>query len=142
VLVGAGYSMGAIILSNYVASYGRECALDAAVAVSGGLDMRYQEHAFRAQRLWQPMLAGTLRDKFLLGKFGHRLKEKLSPFQFLKMMRATHITVSCFFIFKLTFSPFKYMLLFSSHLISFHLSYCHLSLIYASRKLIETASFQ
>ena len=94
VLVGAGFSMGGIIISNYVASYGRECALDAAVAVSGGLDMRYQEHAYRAQRLWQPMLAGTLRDQFLLGKFGHRVKQKLTPFEFVKLLRATHITVS------------------------------------------------
>lgn len=93
VLVGVGYSMGAIIIANYVASYGKDCALDAAVAVSGGLDMRYQEHFYRAQRLWQPMLAGTLRDKFLLGKFGHRVKEKLSSSEYLKILRATHITV-------------------------------------------------
>lgn len=92
VLVGVGYSMGAIIMTNYVASYGKDCALDAAVAVSGGLDMRYQEHFYRAQRLWQPMLAGTLRDDYFLGKFGHRVKEKLTPSQFLKILRATHIT--------------------------------------------------
>ena len=92
ILVGAGYSMGAIILANYVANSGPNCALDAAVAVSGGLDMRYQEHFTRAQRLWQPMLAGTLRDKFLLGKFGHRVKEHLSSTQYLRTLRATHIT--------------------------------------------------
>ena len=93
ILVGAGYSMGAIIIANYVATYGKDCALDAAVAVSGGLDMRYQEHFYRAQRLWQPMLAGTLRDEFLLGKFGHRAKAKLSPTEYLKILKATHITV-------------------------------------------------
>jgi len=92
ILVGAGYSMGAIILSNYVASYGPDCALDAAVAVSGGLDMRYQEHAYRTQRLWQPMLAGELREKFLLGKFGHRVKDKLTPLQYIQILRASHIT--------------------------------------------------
>ncbi len=92
-LVGAGYSMGAIIIANYVANSGKDCALDAAVAVSGGLDMRYQEHFYRAQRLWQPMLAGTLRNEFLLGKFGHRAKAKLTPFEYLKILRATHITV-------------------------------------------------
>lgn len=92
ILVGAGYSMGAIIIANYVASYGKDCALDAAVAVSGGLDMRYQEHFYRAQRLWQPMLAGTLRDDFLLGKFGHLAKAKLTPEEYLKVLRATHIT--------------------------------------------------
>jgi len=92
ILVGAGYSMGAIIIANTVATYGKECALDAAVALSGGLDMRYQEHFYRAQRLWQPMLAGTLRDEFLLGKFGHRVKEKLTPSEYLRILRATHIT--------------------------------------------------
>ena len=35
VLVGVGYSMGAIILSNYVARSGEHCALDAAMAISG-----------------------------------------------------------------------------------------------------------
>jgi predicted alpha/beta-fold hydrolase len=97
VLVGVGYSMGAIVLSNYVASYGESCALDGAISISGGLDMRYQEHFFRAQRLWQPMLAETLRDEFLLGKWGHRVKERLSSHDFLRMMRASHVTVSIFF---------------------------------------------
>ena len=74
-LTAAGYSMGAIILSNYVASYGPDCVLDGAIALSGGLDMRYQEHFSRAQRLWQPMLANTLKNDFLLGKWGYRLRE-------------------------------------------------------------------
>jgi len=90
--IGVGYSMGAIIMSNYVATYGPECALDAAIAISGGLDMRYQKHAYRTQRLWQPMLAGSLRKEFLLGKFGHRVKAKLSNYQFLQILRASHIT--------------------------------------------------
>jgi predicted alpha/beta-fold hydrolase len=94
VLIGVGYSMGAIIMSNYVASYGRDCALDGLMAISGGLDMRYQEDFFRAQRMWQPMLAETLRDDFLLGKWGHRVKERLSHHDFLRMMRASHVTVS------------------------------------------------
>ena len=94
ILVGVGYSMGGIIMSNYVASYGAAVQFDAAIAVSGGLDMRYQEHAYRTQRLWQPMLAGTLRSEFLLGKFGNRVKSKLTKYEFLQIMRATHITVS------------------------------------------------
>jgi predicted alpha/beta-fold hydrolase len=94
ILIGVGYSMGGIIMSNYVASYGTDVQFDAAIAVSGGLDMRYQEHAYRTQRLWQPMLAGTLRNEFLLGKFGNRVKSKLSKYEFLQIMRATHITVS------------------------------------------------
>jgi predicted alpha/beta-fold hydrolase len=93
-LVGVGYSMGAIVLNNYVASYGPECALDGAIGVSGGLDMRYQEDFFRAQRLWQPMLAETLRDDFLLGKWGYRVHARLSKYEWLRMMRASHVTVS------------------------------------------------
>ncbi|KAG7366440.1 alpha/beta fold family hydrolase [Nitzschia inconspicua] len=91
-LIGVGYSMGAIVLSNFVASYGPACSLDGAVAISGGLDMRYQEHFSRAQRLWQPMLSETLREDFLLGKWGRRVMARLSNDEFLKMTRATHVT--------------------------------------------------
>eukprot|EP00529_Nitzschia_sp_RCC80_P015451 CAMPEP_0113473284 /NCGR_PEP_ID=MMETSP0014_2-20120614/17966_1 /TAXON_ID=2857 /ORGANISM="Nitzschia sp." /LENGTH=698 /DNA_ID=CAMNT_0000366049 /DNA_START=169 /DNA_END=2265 /DNA_ORIENTATION=- /assembly_acc=CAM_ASM_000159 len=91
-LVGVGYSMGAIILSNYVASYGNDCPLDGAITFSGGLDMRYQEDFPRAQRLWQPMLAETLRDDFMLGKWGRRVLTALPLDHFHKMIRATHIT--------------------------------------------------
>lgn len=68
ILAAVGYSMGAIILSNYVARAGDNCPLDAAVAISGGLDMRFEHYFYRAQRLWQPMLAKTLRDEFLVEK--------------------------------------------------------------------------
>jgi predicted alpha/beta-fold hydrolase len=98
VLVGVGYSMGAIILNNYVATSGPDCALDGAIAISGGLDMRYQEHFYRAQRLWQPMLAETLRNDFLLGKWGLRVKERLSNYEMLRMLRASHVTVSVFLV--------------------------------------------
>jgi hypothetical protein len=75
VLLGVGYSsMGAIILNNYVtASCHPECALDGAIGVSGGLDMRYEEDFFRPQCLWQPMLVETLQGDFLLGKWGYRV---------------------------------------------------------------------
>lgn len=92
-LIGVGFSMGAIVLSNYVASYGKECALDGAISLSGGLDMRFQENFERAKRLWQPMLAETLRSDFLLGKWGKRVQARLSKDEMLRMMRATHITV-------------------------------------------------
>ena len=91
-VVGLGYSMGAIVLSNYVASYGADCALDGAMAISGGLDMRYQEKFYRAQRLWQPMLTEELRDNFLLGKWGYRVRQRLSHYEMLRTLRASHIT--------------------------------------------------
>lgn len=86
--------MGAIILNNYVASSGPGCPLDAAMAVSGGLDMRYQKKFTRAQRLWQPMLTETARDEFFLGKWGYRVRERLSESNFHRLVRAKHITVS------------------------------------------------
>jgi len=60
--------MGAIILSNYVARSGKHCSLDAAISVSGGLDMRHQLNFRRSMRLWQPMLTFGLRDDILIGK--------------------------------------------------------------------------
>jgi predicted alpha/beta-fold hydrolase len=84
--------MGAIILGNLVARTGSESALDAAVAISGGLDMRQQIGFSRAQRLWQPMLTTALRDKFVLGKWGERVRHRLTKSQMIELMRATHIT--------------------------------------------------
>jgi len=94
-LAGVGYSMGAIILSNYVARIGDACALDAAVAISGGLDMRFEHKFFRAQRLWQPMLAKELRDTFLVNKWGERVRARLSLDDMKRSMRAVHVTVCC-----------------------------------------------
>jgi predicted alpha/beta-fold hydrolase len=93
-LAAVGYSMGAIVLSNYVARAGENCPLDAGVAISGGLDMRYEHHFYRAQRLWQPMLAKTLRDEFLVEKWGERVRARLSLEDMKLTMRAAHVTVS------------------------------------------------
>jgi predicted alpha/beta-fold hydrolase len=79
-------------MGNYVARSGADCALDAAVAISGGLDMRYETHFYRAQRLWQPLLTETLRNDFVVGKWGERVRERLTKEQMKMMMRATHIS--------------------------------------------------
>ena len=79
-------------MGNYVARSGADCALDAAVAISGGLDMRYETHFYRAQRLWQPLLTETLRNDFVIGKWGERVRERLTKEQMKMMMRATHIS--------------------------------------------------
>ncbi|CAB9512115.1 Protein ABHD1 [Seminavis robusta] len=91
-LAAVGYSMGAIILSNYVARSGNDCALDVAVAISGGLDMRFEHHFYRAQRLWHPMLAQKLRDTFLVQKWGERFRARLSSEDLKQSMRAYHVT--------------------------------------------------
>jgi predicted alpha/beta-fold hydrolase len=90
-LVGVGYSMGGIILSNYVARSGTECGLHAAVAISGGLDMRVEAEPNRANRLWQPIVAVELRDTFVVGKWGERVRSRLSKTQMKALMRATNI---------------------------------------------------
>lgn len=92
ILAGVGYSMGAIVLSNYVARSGENCALDSAVAISGGLDMRFEADFYRAQRLWQPMLAQTLRDDFVVGKWGERVHARLTKDQMKNLMRAAHVS--------------------------------------------------
>jgi predicted alpha/beta-fold hydrolase len=92
VLIGVGYSMGAIILSNYVARSGKHCSLDAAIAVSGGLDMRQNLNFRRSMRLWQPMLTFGLRDDILIGKYARFYKHKLTRDQFLSMLRTTSVS--------------------------------------------------
>lgn len=92
VLVGVGYSMGAIVLSNYVARSGEHCSLDAAIAVSGGLDMRQNLNFKRSMRLWQPMLTFNLRDDMLIAKYARFYKQKLNRENFLRMLRTTSIS--------------------------------------------------
>jgi predicted alpha/beta-fold hydrolase len=92
ILAGVGYSMGAIILSNMVARTGSDCALDVAVSISGGLDMRYMIDLPRAQRLWQPLLIEQLRDNFAIGKWGERIRHRLTRLEMKDLMRATHVT--------------------------------------------------
>jgi predicted alpha/beta-fold hydrolase len=94
ILVGVGFSMGAIILSNYVAKSGLDCRLDAAMAVSGGLDLRENLSNKRSTRLWQPLLAKGLRDDFVVNKFSHLFQQRLTSEQYLHLMRASSITVS------------------------------------------------
>lgn len=89
-LAGAGYSMGAIILANYVAQSGTKCFLDAAVVVSGGLDMREQANFWRSIRLWQPMLAQEARN-IMFKKFRHLYKKRLTSEQYTSLLRAKDI---------------------------------------------------
>jgi predicted alpha/beta-fold hydrolase len=91
-LAGVGYSMGGIIMANYVSRLGPDCALDVAVSISGGLDMRYETKFTRAQRLWQPILTQTLRNVFVAGKWGERVRRRLSKKEMKEMLRAYHIT--------------------------------------------------
>ena len=92
VLVGVGFSMGAIILNNLVGRVGTDCALDAAVSLSGGLDMRFQKDYWRAKRLFEPIITVALRGVFMLGKWGERIRARLSLKQMKALMQGTHIT--------------------------------------------------
>jgi hypothetical protein len=92
-LVGVGYSLGAIVLNNYVASYGEDTALDAAVSISGSLNCHYQSTFQRSQRTWQPMIASFMRDELLLPKWGRRLQKRLGPDGFRAFLRASNVVV-------------------------------------------------
>lgn len=91
-LAGVGFSMGAIIISNYVSRSGANCNLDAAVAISGGLDMRENLNFRRSMRLWQPMLAQTLLEDFVKAKFDGRFRQRLTKDQHLYLMRASSVS--------------------------------------------------
>jgi predicted alpha/beta-fold hydrolase len=84
-----GYSMGAAILGNVMT---KRPPVDAAVAISGGLDMRAELDFYRAMRLWQPLLVPKLRDTFVVGKWGERVRERLTAAQLKSLLRAAHVT--------------------------------------------------
>jgi predicted alpha/beta-fold hydrolase len=92
-LVGVGYSVGAIVLGNYVASYGQDCALDVAVSISGALDARMQQYFERSRRVWQPLIAAHQRDQFLNAKWGQRIMQRLGRKDFVNLMRSTNVVV-------------------------------------------------
>ena len=90
-LAGVGYSMGAIVLNNYVAKSGGNCALDAAFSVSGALECRYEQNFSRPQRVWQPMIADYMRQHQHIPKFAQRIKERLGKDETIGMLRALHM---------------------------------------------------
>lgn len=93
-LASVGYSLGAIVLNHYVASYGDRVALDVSVSISGALDCNYQQYYARSQRLWQSMIVAHMKDNFLFSKWGDRIIKKLGSNRFQALMRAQDIVVS------------------------------------------------
>ena len=91
-LAGVGYSMGAIVLNNYVATYGAECALSAAFSISGALECRYEMEFRRPQRLWQPMITDCSRQRHVR-KWYQRILERLGRNSMIGMMRSTTVVV-------------------------------------------------
>ncbi len=110
-----------MILSNFVARSGQDCgttpligsfkfnatppailiisyvilsALDAAMSISGGLDLRQQLNFKRSMRLWQPMLTHSWREDVLIGKNAKYYRDRLTRERFLGMLRATSLSVS------------------------------------------------
>eukprot|EP00947_MAST-08B_sp_MAST-8B-sp1_P003933 g3933.t1 len=64
-IVAAGYSMGAIVLSNYVAQIGSKSPLRAAVALSGCFNSVENAEFEFSRRVWQPPLAAGLKENFV-----------------------------------------------------------------------------
>ena len=54
--------------------------------------MRFETDFYRAQRLWQPILASELRGAFVVGKWGERVRKRLTKEEMKSLMRATHVT--------------------------------------------------
>ncbi|GMH59766.1 hypothetical protein TrRE_jg3118, partial [Triparma retinervis] len=90
-VVGVGFSMGAIVLSNYVARSGGDCELDAAISIGGGLDMTRNEGYVRSKVLWQPFLAATLVGQFF-HRFRHLYDGRLTAGQMGRAEMATSVT--------------------------------------------------
>lgn len=86
-LVGTGYSMGAITLANYVAASGSNCDLDVAIAFSGALDTTQQVGFRRSAHLWQPFIAKAMRDT-LLSRYSGKIGQKLGQQQLKEVMMA------------------------------------------------------
>lgn len=84
-LVGVGYSMGAIILANYVGVSGTHCKLSAAVAISGCMDAVANKGGYSSRSL-EPFLTYELKQNFctgpcstLLAKGGVDLSAAIGP---------------------------------------------------------------
>jgi predicted alpha/beta-fold hydrolase len=92
-LAGVAYSIGAIVMNNYVASYGKKCALDVAFSISGGLDTRYQQYFERSHRTWQSPIAAHARDQLLVPKWGRRILSRLGPDGLRNFLRVTSVVV-------------------------------------------------
>ena len=90
-IAGVGFSMGAIIMANYVARSGADCKLDVAVGISGALDVRRQYFFRRSKRLWQPLLVQDLRD-LIVSKFRKQLQKRLSPQQIRELETTSSVT--------------------------------------------------
>lgn len=65
-LVGVGYSMGAIILANYLGVSGANCKLSAAVAISGCMDAVANKGGYSSRSL-EPFLTYELKQNFCTG---------------------------------------------------------------------------
>jgi len=89
-LAAVGFSMGGIVVANYVARSGTDCPLDFGVDVGGGLDMREQLNFERGRRLWQPFVAEGLREK-VLAKTWRRIGDRLGEDGVLQLLRAADV---------------------------------------------------
>jgi predicted alpha/beta-fold hydrolase len=92
-LAGVGYSLGAIVLNHYVASYQDEVALDVSVSISGALYCIPQKDFVRSQWTWQAMIAAHAKDFFMVGKWGRRLHHQLGKKNYERLLRATNVVV-------------------------------------------------
>ncbi|KNC79607.1 hypothetical protein SARC_08006 [Sphaeroforma arctica JP610] len=70
-MVGCGFSMGAIILNNYLTRCGDDAGLEAAVSLSGGFDSVKNSLYDASRKVWQPFLVYALKKNFITENLDH-----------------------------------------------------------------------
>jgi len=88
-MAGLGYSMGGVILANYVAKYGNDCQLDVAISISSALDARKQIKFQRSKLMWEPLVTGIM--KLYIEKNFHHVIKQLEEDIYLKFQYATDV---------------------------------------------------
>jgi predicted alpha/beta-fold hydrolase len=76
-LVAVGYSAGASMLATYLVRYGKDAAVDAAMAFSGSLDLKFCAYDQRSQRIWQNVFATEGRTIYLDSMEPNRVHRRL-----------------------------------------------------------------
>ena len=70
-LFATGFSMGGIVISNYLARSGVNCELMGAVSISGCANANINSKFEYSRRVWQPLVAYELKKQFILPDLSH-----------------------------------------------------------------------
>jgi predicted alpha/beta-fold hydrolase len=74
-IAGVGFSMGGVILANYMAKMGKQCGLDAGVSLGGCLDCVANHSYWESRELWQQVLCARLKESVMGPSIGRIVKK-------------------------------------------------------------------